>query len=221
MRKALSIMAVLLIGGLILGLAPNATPYHLTGDYFETCSCDPACPCIFHSDATQGFCKATVVWHIRSGRYNDIPLQGLNVVLIISSAGNMEKNVGQMKGMLYLDHNANPEQKKALDTIFRTQFGGFFGVLPDAKVVSITFTREADNFRVQIPDILDAAIEPLPGMPGKTTQIHHQPFGALADPVSVARSKHHRYSDPDLDSWEFPAGRNGFFAEFKYGSVAE
>jgi hypothetical protein len=34
----------------------------------------------------------------------------------------------------------------------------------------------------------------------------------------MAVSLRHKYEDADLDSWEYEAGRNGFFADFEYTS---
>ena len=43
--------------------------WSLKGSYAETCSCDLMCPCNFSFDhgATYDYCRATLVFNIRSG----------------------------------------------------------------------------------------------------------------------------------------------------------
>ena len=59
--------------------------WHLSGDYFENCSCTLLCPCLVSAAApltarpTEGFCNVPLVFHIESGRYGDLALDGLNV----------------------------------------------------------------------------------------------------------------------------------------------
>ena len=57
-------------------------PWHLSGDYFENCSCSIVCPCLVSAAApltsrpTEGFCNVPLIFHIESGRYGDIALDG-------------------------------------------------------------------------------------------------------------------------------------------------
>ncbi len=61
--------------------------WQLSGDYFENCSCSVVCPCLVSESApltsrpTEGVCDVPLIFHIESGRYGDITLDGLNVVL--------------------------------------------------------------------------------------------------------------------------------------------
>ena len=89
------------------------------------------------------------------------------------------------------------------------------------KAAAIAYTREGNTFSVMIPGVLDAAIEPLKGPRGALTSLHHVPFGGLVEPVMAGKSLRHSYSDADFDSWEYDAGRNGFFGAFAYASNSE
>jgi hypothetical protein len=56
--------------------------WHITGDWFDNCSCAVACPCTFAQPPDNGFCESVLFWHIRSGHYGDINLDGLSFVRV-------------------------------------------------------------------------------------------------------------------------------------------
>jgi hypothetical protein len=66
--------------------------WHLSGDYFENCNCSVVCPCLVSKAApltsrpTEGVCDVPLIFHIESGRYGGIALDGLNVALAIPYA---------------------------------------------------------------------------------------------------------------------------------------
>jgi hypothetical protein len=103
----------------------TTTQWNLSGNYFETCNCEVACPCVFLSAPTSGECTVLVGWHIDQGSFGDINLNGLNAALAVHSPGNMVEV--QWKVALYLDERASEQQKNALIQIFGGQAGGHFG----------------------------------------------------------------------------------------------
>src|SRR5437868_4196338 len=55
--------------------------WQLSGDYFETCSCDYVCPCVLTNMAgrpTNGDCNFAMVFEIDRGELNNVKLDGLN-----------------------------------------------------------------------------------------------------------------------------------------------
>ena len=70
-------------------------PWHLSGDYFENCSCSIVCPCLVSAAApltsppTEGFCNVPLLFHIDSGRYGDLALDDLNVAVMLHAPGVM------------------------------------------------------------------------------------------------------------------------------------
>src|SRR6516225_11714661 len=101
--------------------------WKVAGSYFETCSCDVACPCIFLSPPTNGQCTAMLAWHIDQGRFGDTALDGLNAVVTIYSPGHMME--GKWKIALYLDDKGSQAQQDALAQIFSGQAGGHLAAL--------------------------------------------------------------------------------------------
>src|SRR5215467_3231826 len=69
--------------------------WQLSGDYFENCSCTVVCPCLVSTAApltsrpTEGVCNVPLIFHIDSGRYGDVALDGLNVALAVQTPGPM------------------------------------------------------------------------------------------------------------------------------------
>jgi hypothetical protein len=53
---------------------------HITGDWFDNCSCAVPCPCTFAQAPDNGFCESVLFWHVRDGHNGDIKLDGLSFV---------------------------------------------------------------------------------------------------------------------------------------------
>src|SRR5512139_1289116 len=62
--------------------AVMATAWRLSGDYFENCSCHVVCTCLVStkpqltSKPTQGVCNVPLAFHIETGNYGDVSLDG-------------------------------------------------------------------------------------------------------------------------------------------------
>src|SRR5882724_10377009 len=56
--------------------------WHITGDWFDNCSCAVACPCTFAQAPDNGVCESVLFWHIRHGHYGDVSLDGLSFVRV-------------------------------------------------------------------------------------------------------------------------------------------
>src|SRR5579863_4997217 len=104
-----------------------AEPWRISGDYFEVCNCDVACPCVFGSDPTKGDCTVLVGWRIREGEMGRVPLKGLGFALAAHSPGNMFTTKWDVA--IYIDERANPAQREALQSILGGQAGGMFAGL--------------------------------------------------------------------------------------------
>ena len=96
--------------------------WKLNGIYFETCNCDVACPCVFLSAPTEGECTVLVGWHIESGSFDDLSLDGLNVALAVHTPGHMMET--RWRAAAYVDDRADEAQRNALLAIFGGQAGG-------------------------------------------------------------------------------------------------
>ena len=101
--------------------------WHITGDWFDNCSCAVACPCTFAQAPDNGFCEWVLFWHIRSGHYGDINLDDLSFVRVGRWEGDLW--AGRAKGAagVFIDERADERQAEVLPLIFGGRAGGFPG----------------------------------------------------------------------------------------------
>src|SRR6478672_1352015 len=146
------------------------TPWQVSGDYFETCSCDYLCPCIYTSLAgkpTKGYCDFAMVMHIDRGQYGTTSLEGLNFALIGHTPDVM--GMGNWSVGVITDEQASAEQQQALVAIASGQAGGpmanlapLLGTFLGAESKPIQFQKQALSRSVSIPGVLDQAVEGVP-----------------------------------------------------------
>lgn len=110
---------------LLLGVsnAVFASPaWSIEGEYFEGCTCNPGCPCLFGSEPTHNkTCKISGVFHIKKGNYGQYTLDGQTVIGITDLTARADKNWI----VFYLDEKAAAVQKNALLDIFQNNVFGF------------------------------------------------------------------------------------------------
>jgi hypothetical protein len=174
--------------------------WHIAGDWFDVCSCNIPCPCEFAQPPTNNVCYGVLAYHIREGHYGDVPLAGLNLVLLGTFEGNIW--AGQATGFklgLFLDTRANAQQQEALQMIFGGQAGGvparlsaIWGApeLLGMEVVPIEFEVASDLafWRAEVPGKVVARAEALSGPttpPGQRVQTLNPP-GSEVGPGQVA-----------------------------------
>jgi len=194
--------------------------WNISGDYFEACNCDVACPCVFLSAPTTGECTLLLAWRISEGEYGTLPLGGLNVALAVHSPGPMLKTKWDVA--LYLDERATADQQDALGKIFGGQAGGepaalgpFVGKVLGARTAKIELEVRGKRRRLRIPHVAEMEIEALQGQGGKDVTLANVPFIAVPDQkVIVAKSKRLSYHDHGF-SWDM-SEKNGFYSPFAF-----
>jgi len=99
------------------------TPWKITGQLEEACSCNAACPCWFDSKPTKMTCGGGQVLFIEKGTYGKVRLDGLAIANMAQSpeGKSMMESFGQWNfSTNYIDEKASPEQRKALEAIALT-----------------------------------------------------------------------------------------------------
>jgi len=191
----------------------------VTGDYFETCSCDVSCPCIWLRPATQDACDVLLAWHVRQGQKDGVDVSDLNAVMAVNTPKQMTD--GNWKVALYLDDRATPEQSEALGAVFSGSAGGHLAALGPlisevAGVVSasISFNRNGRSLKATVGDLLSMESEEMVGMDGLHPPVITNPLlGAVAQPVTQAKAGAVRYHD----HWDAEfSGTNSFVTDFAY-----
>ena len=176
----------------------------------------------FHGRSYEGNCHVTTAWHIQRGNYNTTNLDGLNVIGVFNTPGNMATGP-KWKAALYLDQTATAEQSDALTKIYSGQAGGFFaafsnfiGEILGVKSVPIEFGVDGKRRWLHIKDSLELEIEGVTGIdPSKESRLVNPAFSAVPESdLIVARSTKYSYNDHGMQ-WD-NSGKNGFYCRFSY-----
>jgi hypothetical protein len=171
--------------------------WHVAGDWFDVCKCSIPCPCTFAQAPSTGDCEGVLAYHVRRGRFGDVPLDGLNLLGVSQFTGNIWS--GQTKAILglFIDERASEAQREALQLIWGGQAGGFpevfaslIGEMRGIEYVPIEFEIADDlaYWRVEIPGHVVARGEALTGPmtpPGQRVQTLNAP-GSETGPGTVA-----------------------------------
>ncbi len=123
MRNPFTSALVLLSVFLSLPLAAQ----QIEGDYLETRSADVYTgQCFANGEVNLVGNEAILAWHIRSGSWNGVALQGLSVTAVVRAKGTLGdpyENPYPAEAVLLVDDQASPQQNSALVS-FARQMGG-------------------------------------------------------------------------------------------------
>ncbi len=193
-----------------------ADKWKVTGEWQNTCSCDPGCPCLFWSDPTSGTCEAIDAFHFRTGTYGRTSLSGLNVVMASRAPGNFWK--GNWSAAVYLDEKAKDKQRDALETIMSGKAGGVTAVIAGmisnnwgTKYARIDF--DTKKREVKVPGIIESVLDPnVGGDKKKPITVGNHPFAPAFGAMMMGKSRVNKFTDHG-QSWSHP-GKDGNWATF-------
>ena len=197
--------------------------WKIKADYVETCNCDYGCPCNFNGFPTHGFCRGLILYHIQSGSYGDVNLDGLDVVF----AGSWPKAIHEGNGtsQLFITKKANESQRSAIVNIFsgKAKGEGPFALLAgtmkyflDPQFVDINVKIDGKRSSFSVPDIMDVQVEgfknPVTGEE-QDTRIE-LPKGFIWKIAEAAKTKIMRITTPALNFDH--SGKNAFYSVIEY-----
>lgn len=180
------------------GAASDVPRWHVVGDWFDVCRCDIPCPCEFAQAPTDNWCEGVLAWHIREGHYGDVRLDGLSVIAIGAFEGNLWAGEGKATMGMFIDEQADDQQREALQMIFSGQAGGFpaqfaefIGEVRGVEFAPIEFEVAEDlgSWRAEIPGKVLASAEALTGPttpPGERVQLLNPPGSEVGPSGNVA-----------------------------------
>lgn len=207
-----------------------ATPaWQVSGQYYETCSCDFVCPCIpggMAVNPSKGSCTFAMAFKIGQGTYGTVSLDGLAFIVLGFTPGAMAN--GNWSVGLITDDRASIEQREAITAVASGAAGGpmaalsgligkFVGVQP----APIHFDRSGAKWSVKASDFVDMAAEGAKGInPDATEPLHLDNTGhPAADRFALARAVRSRVNALGL-AWEDVSGKNnGQYAPFSWRSA--
>jgi hypothetical protein len=101
--------------------------WHVQGSYFESCNCDPICPCRridgeSGGRSTHGICTGVLTWLVEDGVVEGVDVAGQPVALALRYSDDEEGS--PWTWILYLDGGATDDQRTALEAVFTGGLGG-------------------------------------------------------------------------------------------------
>jgi hypothetical protein len=101
--------------------------WRIRGTYFESCNCDPICPCrkidgVTGGRSTTGLCEGVLSWLIEEGSADGVDLSGVPVAMAIRYSD--DEPGSPWSWVLYVDAATTGEQREALEGIFSGELGG-------------------------------------------------------------------------------------------------
>jgi hypothetical protein len=209
-------------------MAATETSWHLKGEYFENCNCDIVCPCLFSSlqpmtsTPTQGACEVAFGFHVDSGRFGEVPLDGLKVALIARTPGAMAD--GNWQVALYVDDQADDEQNGALTAIFTGAAGGvmaslapLIGEVLGARSASIRWHASGKQRSMEVDDVMALAVHAVPSInpDGEIWATNAHPFAPAGVAMAVGDAGS-TYADHGM-RWD-NSGKNAHFAPIDWSN---
>src|ERR1700690_687993 len=111
----------------LLVLSTSAVAQQIRGDYIETRSADVYTgQCFANGEVNLVGDEAILAWHIQSGSWNGVPLDGLTVAAAVharATLGDPYANPYPAQAVLIVDDQADQQQRSAL-VAFAHQMGG-------------------------------------------------------------------------------------------------
>ena len=207
-----------------------ATPaWQVSGQYYETCSCDFVCPCVLGQmvvKPSKGSCTFAMAFQIERGRYGAVSLDGLGFIVLGLTPEAMGK--GNWSVGLVADERASVEQRDAITAIASGAAGGpmaalsgligkFLGVEP----APIRFNRSGDTWSVSASGLVDMAAASAKGInPADPEPIHLDHTGhPAANRFALAHASKSHLHALGLN-WDDVSGtNNGQYAPFSWRSA--
>jgi hypothetical protein len=202
----LAIGLLLTTGCTLVTGSDAATPkWALKGTWTDTCCCKVACPCLFGSGPTEGFCQGASHVHIDSGSYGDVNLDGMAVVLT--------HDIGKW-AKIYVTDDASDQQLEALAALMPEVFP-FLKKGPIKKVEKAALTLERGDGTVKFSSpetTVELAL--VEGSDGKPIQLHNLPVPGTPFPAS---HDHTQYKSIIMEH----TGEGGFSWKERNGFVSK
>jgi hypothetical protein len=207
-----------------------ATPtWNVSGQYYETCSCDFVCPCLpgqLTVAPTKGTCTFAMAFQIDRGTFGAVALDGLGFIVLGLTPEEMGK--GNWSVGLIADERASAEQRNAITAIASGSAGGpmaalsgLIGKFLGVESAPIRFKRDRAKWSVTASNLVDMAAEGAKGInPGATEPLYLENTGhPAADRFALAHASQSHVHVLGL-TWDDSGGKhNGQYAPFSWRSA--
>lgn len=205
-----------------------ALAWRVSGQYYETCSCDFICPCVpgqMTVTPTQGSCTFAMAFQIDRGIYGTVSLDGLGFIVLGWTPEAMAK--GNWSVGVITDERASIEQRDAITAIASGSAGGPMSVLLalvgkflGVESAPIQFDRNGVKWSIKASNLVDMEAEGAKGLnPNSSEPLYLDNTGhPAADRFALARALKSHVHALGL-AWDDVSGKNnGQYAPFSWSA---
>ena len=205
------------------------TSWRLSGQYYETCSCDFICPCLPGGMAvmpTKGSCTFAMAFQVERGAFGSVSLDKLGFIVLGLTPGAM--GAGNWSVGVIADERASSEQRDAIGTIVSGSAGGpmsalsgLVGTFLGLEPARIEFRRDGWTWSVQASKLVDMSAQGVKAInPDATEPLMLANTGhPAADRFALARASKSHVHAFGLN-WDDVSGtNNGQYAPFTWSNA--
>lgn len=201
-----------------------AEKWRMKGSLVGACNCDWGCPCNYDARPTKGFCEGIYAIVVKEGRYGDVSLDGLKFLFAGHAPGAVHE--GNLTSVVVIDDKATPEQRAAIETLWRGGgvgmpfdiFAAVTGTWLDPVVAAIEVKLDGIRSEVKVAEgkIYDLAISRIKNpVTGEEEEIYlDKPTGftSLRSELGMSTVARFRADGLSFDN----SGQYAEYAEFEY-----
>lgn len=199
--------------------------WQVSGQYYETCSCDFVCPCLPGQMAvspSKGSCTFAMAFQIDRGSYGTVSLDGLGFIVLGLTPEAMGK--GNWSVGVIADERASAEQRDAITAIASGAAGGpmsalsgLIGKFLGVASAPIRFDRNGATWSVTASGLVDMAAVGAKGLNPDAEPLHFDNTGhPAADRFALAHASKSHVHALGL-AWDDGSGKNnGQYAPFSW-----
>ena len=211
--KIATALAILLISGSVFSTQIPT----IQGEYIEARSASVYVgACHYGSEYVEGGKEATLIWNINKGIWNDVQLDGLTVVAVVSAKDNLAIDTKTRKSAVYVDSQATPEQLAAISDMLSKKQVDALGTVVTTQTAPIDYTKDGTKYDFSVGEVLQLSVNRFPCEHcTQPHQIWYEPLIEVQNPI-VGKSEVYRYKDTHLPvNWQQgEATNNVFVADF-------
>ena len=200
--------------------------WQVSGQYYETCSCDFVCPCVpgqMMVSPSKGSCTFAMAFEIERGRFGSVPLDGLGFIVLGFTPEAMGK--GNWSVGVIADERASAEQREAITAIASGAAGGpmsalsgLVGKFLGVETAPIRFDRSGGTWSVMASSLVDMAAAAAKGInPNAVEPLYLDNTGhPAADRFALARATKSHVHALGLEWHDLSGKNNGQYAPFSW-----
>ncbi len=137
--------------------------WYIKATYYESCSCNAPCPCPFGLPMTNSFCKLNSLLEIHEGKFNNLDLKGVKVVITGSSGDWGEYNFSE---------TTTDEQKSSVESILKIVNVYGFNTILTSKKTKIDFEKKEGSVKFSTSKV-NVMMSMVKGKNGEPVVIHN------------------------------------------------